>query len=332
MRRFFTGIILLWVGLLLPLTLLITWQRQDAPVNQLLYVSASINLVTYYQVRLDTLERHEISPRLLATRRHLYIPPGEDNLSPDSTSTIGIMPTSHQQSDIMIRYENGDPPFVIETSGQAYAPVWSPDGGWIAFHMVDYDYGWTADLYRVQVGTATPERLTDTADYTEEMPRWSPDGEWLAFVHRSIWGDPHIYKIRPDGTDLQQISQTPATLPAWSPDSQWIAYSGYRGSGEIFLADVAGTSEEKLTDVRGYDTDPMWSPDGQWIAFLSALGADTDLYAIRLADRKLITVSATSNLESKPQWIIPPDLPWQPLYLLVVGVLLPFLFKVYKAH
>ncbi|TLN03922.1 hypothetical protein FDZ74_14520, partial [bacterium] len=53
-------------------------------------------------------------------------------------------------------------------------------------------------------------------------PFWSPDGQWLAFAVRgSVWAfhplqaDDGIYVIRPDGSDLRQLSAVEAGILGW---------------------------------------------------------------------------------------------------------------------
>ncbi len=53
-------------------------------------------------------------------------------------------------------------------------------------------------------------------------PRWSPDGQWIAF-----WDDDNTYKIRPDGTDLTQLTflQSPdyiSWVGDWTRDGQFL--------------------------------------------------------------------------------------------------------------
>jgi len=56
----------------------------------------------------------------------------------------------------------------------------------------------------------------------DRLPRWSPDGEWLVcFSNRS--GRLELWKIRPDGSDLQQLTEGGASYLAWAPDGGRIA-------------------------------------------------------------------------------------------------------------
>lgn len=81
-------------------------------------------------------------------------------------------------------------------------------------------------------------------------PVWSPDGQWIAFFDYS-----QLYKIRPDGTELTQLSFLTGSddiemTGAWTPGGQWIAapveinglYRIYAfaadGSGRMFQIDV----------------------------------------------------------------------------------------------
>jgi hypothetical protein len=47
---------------------------------------------------------------------------------------------------------------------------------------------------------------------------WSPDGEWIVFASRQT-GNSDIYRIRPDGSDREQLTSTALdeTLPAYTP-------------------------------------------------------------------------------------------------------------------
>jgi TolB protein len=65
-----------------------------------------------------------------------------------------------------------------------------------------------------------------TGLFYAQMPDWSPDGQWIVFVgtiNNSTL--PELYKVRPDGTQLTQVSfqsQNSMDSPSWSPDGSLI--------------------------------------------------------------------------------------------------------------
>ncbi|MGH9221964.1 MAG: TolB family protein, partial [Vicinamibacterales bacterium] len=127
--------------------------------------------------------------------------------------------------------------------------------------------------------SGTTRQLTSDAAI-DRVPRWSPDGAWItAFSDRS--GQLHIWRIRPDGSDLEQLSTTDrgGSIVAWSPDAKRIAYNlnnlrtlnnAPPGANVVIAgADSAAGSPESI--VPGPPTDGRfvpnsWSADGEWIA------------------------------------------------------------------
>src|SRR5262245_25833709 len=66
--------------------------------------------------------------------------------------------------------------------------------------------------------------------------RFSPGGSDVVFVKDAGRGRPQLFRMRPDGSDLTQITPDPewaseADEPAWSADGRWIAYSGASPGG-----------------------------------------------------------------------------------------------------
>ncbi len=80
--------------------------------------------------------------------------------------------------------------FLMDTDGNilkkidfAHAPVFSPDGKWIAF-MRDEDNGYdftASDIFVVSLKSGKIFKITNTTDRIEMYPRWSNDGKKLTF-------------------------------------------------------------------------------------------------------------------------------------------------------
>ena len=113
---------------------------------------------------------------------------------------------------------------------QSFRPQWSPDGEWLLFQSncpepilrLLGQAPCTAthfDLYRLRLSDGHFEPLVALPgdDYD---PVWTPDGKWIAFASREDNASPtQIFRVRPDGSDLQAITSDPNTdhfFPSWA--------------------------------------------------------------------------------------------------------------------
>jgi Tol biopolymer transport system component len=88
---------------------------------------------------------------------------------------------------------------------------------------------------------------TQPRDY---FPRWSPDGKWIAFFRDSdAEGDDNFFKIRPDGSDLTQLtyltgdaSDEMEQLGGWSVDGNFVVGAGEVGGTQgLYAVDATGS-------------------------------------------------------------------------------------------
>jgi eukaryotic-like serine/threonine-protein kinase len=120
-------------------------------------------------------------------------------------------------------------------------PVWSPDGGYVAFQS--YKNGRSGDLYRKSAsGTGPEEQILSVTDMTTHPLDWSPDGRFLLYrsqpqganvAHWDLWAVPMDGEGKAFPVVQTNFDERDAVF---SPDGKWIAYqSNESGRYEIYI-------------------------------------------------------------------------------------------------
>ncbi len=149
-------------------------------------------------------------------------------------------------------------------------PSWSPDGKHIVYKKDEH-------LAILSLADHRVTDLTTPGAQHDNFPQWSPKNDWIAFTSdRAPDGDYRIWLIRPDGTGLRQLTDTPGDGHCiWSPDGEWLVFSsgkmGFKDEravleilqqpyGELFMVRPDGTGLRQLTDNQWEDAAPTWRP------------------------------------------------------------------------
>ena len=173
---------------------------------------------------------------------------------------------------------------------------WSPDGSQLVYWTTTYrrwlygcnahepdvvpeveycpDYFVHSRVYLTD-GEGVSRQLILNVDGSIETLSWSPDGEWFLL---SMWRDDDevigaysaLYRVRSDGTDLQQLTYPPGPHmhfdegPVLSPDGSRLWFYNNR---RVYVmkadgSELAAVTEEQVSTIpRVY-----WSPDSHYLA------------------------------------------------------------------
>lgn len=151
--------------------------------------------------------------------------------------------------------------------------------------------GYESDIIIMDMAGTINKNITNhPAD--DGAPKWSPDGKQIAFLSNrngeittGCFGASddcmyQLFTIKPDGTDLNQITTDWTFHFSWSPDGKQIVFlravksdkSPYPNDPflyEIFVVNSDGRNLRNLTNSPGLYHKPNWSPNGDKIVYQS---------------------------------------------------------------
>lgn len=137
-------------------------------------------------------------------------------------------------------------------------PRWSPDGTSYCMTVETSDEAGGPLGSEIVIGTidgAEPRTVTDPAQFGAYCDWSSRDlivfTTYNLVVFQQTNGASELYTIRPDGTDLQQLTsfgagQDRATQPRWTPDGQRILFTKVSAEGSRLMASVSADGSDEV--------------------------------------------------------------------------------------
>jgi TolB protein len=188
-------------------------------------------------------------------------------------------------------------------------PAWSPDGQQLLIpgeFTAPGSRDRLSGFYRVAAQAAQPPQQVGVDALIAQFPAWSPDGSQIVFSS-SATGAPDIYTIRPDGSQVQQLTNDLVNheiQPAWSPDGRYIAFLSKTAEGQPELGMMTPDGQNRVSlaqNVSGF-TGPVWSSDSNFVAFVSNQTGTFQIAVVDINSRELVTLKTPPVLENCLTW------------------------------
>ena len=209
--------------------------------------------------------------RLTDWKTNEYVEPG--CWSPDGTQIAFVSDREGNDDIFVMSAEVYRPRLILADNDSNIAfPTLSPDGLQMAYQAETV--GKTGELRTYDTGTKRSRTLLEAAN-VDLAPAFSPKGDWIAF-HNRIEGNTEICLIRPDGSELKNLTNNAArdAGPAWSPDGTQIAFASNRGGNsgkyDLYLMNADGNDPRQIYSSNvGMSVSPAWSPNGRELVFVN---------------------------------------------------------------
>lgn len=190
--------------------------------------------------------------------------------SPDGTQIAFYSDRNGKDDIYRVSAETVRPKIVVsDPDSDLRLAAYSPDGRKIVYSRGLDDKTGELRILDLEKQRATLLRKTE---FSTISARWSPDGNWIAFSDRA-GGNSEVFRIRPDGTSLQNLTNQPSLDygSSVSPDGSRLVFISDRGqpSGvQLYTMNFDGSDARPVTPRKGWESDPIWAPDGKSILFV----------------------------------------------------------------
>jgi TolB protein len=206
---------------------------------------------------------------------------GSHGLSPDGKwLAISCSRPGMPETRVYIVPSDGGEPRLLTKNPSSYFHSWSPDGKTIAFTRPNGAGG--GNILSIPFLGGEETALT-TGNGISDDPDYSADGKWIYFNSDRAGGLMQIWRMRPDGSSVEQVTSDDFNnwTPHPSPDGKSIVIVSYdkdvkgHPTDQDIALRIVNVSDGKtrvlvnLVGGAGTDNVPNWAPDGVHLAFVS---------------------------------------------------------------
>lgn len=187
---------------------------------------------------------------------------------------------------------------ITSTIGEAYRPVWSPDGTTIVYAAYN-DNAQGDALYLIKADGSGKRKIAVNALGRQGNHVWAPNGQQVIYVG----DDRTLFLAQADGSGSTRLPNSPGQVGDvdWSPDGTQLAIERL---GEIWLLMPDGLLQRRITgaiQIGERFSQPRWSPDGTRLLFQAATTNRTDVYLAN-ADGSGVTRAFNTLSSGSPAW------------------------------
>jgi serine/threonine-protein kinase len=235
----------------------------------------------------------------------LNIPAGTwefPRVSPDG-SRVALGTSGPDQNIWIYDFAGTATPRRLTFQGRNRFPIWSADGGRIAFQSDrEGDFG---IFWQPADGNGPAERLTSSDPGTAHIPdAWSPKGDAFLFTivkgaNNALW----LFSMKNRTAEpFGQITvERRPVSAAFSPDGRWVVYNSTNPTTGVYAQPVPATGATYQVSMGGFH--PWWSRDGKSIIYIAGFGRLASIGVVTEPDFRLgapITIPRGFNEKLAP--------------------------------